>query len=70
MRLRRSCPARSPRRADRLRPVLIDRPALRGRLVFAWRADGPSGPAGRALVERARTALGGPSRPASGSATG
>ncbi|MEU4906752.1 LysR family transcriptional regulator, partial [Streptomyces sp. NPDC022067] len=43
---------------------------LRGRLVFAWRADGPSGPAGRALVERARTALGGPSRPASGSATG
>ncbi|WP_448330667.1 LysR family transcriptional regulator [Streptomyces sp. DSM 41534] len=44
-------------RSDRLRSILIDRPALRGRLAFAWRADGPSGPAGRTFVERARTAL-------------
>ncbi|MCP9210277.1 LysR family transcriptional regulator [Streptomyces sp. NEAU-Y11] len=44
-------------RADRLRTIVIDPPALRGRLVFAWRAGGPSGPAGRALVARAREAL-------------
>ncbi|HEY0451488.1 LysR family transcriptional regulator, partial [Actinophytocola sp.] len=39
-------------RADRLHSLTINRPALRGRLVFAWRGDGPSGPAGRALVSR------------------
>ncbi|WP_431771218.1 LysR family transcriptional regulator [Streptomyces cucumeris] len=44
-------------RADRLRTIVIDPPALRGRLVFAWRTGGPSGPAGRALVARAREAL-------------
>lgn len=44
-------------RADRLRPVAITRPALRGRLVFAWRAEGPSSPAGRALVAHARTKI-------------
>jgi len=44
-------------RADRLRTVRITRPAMRGRLVFAWRAGGPSGPAGRALVARACPAL-------------
>jgi DNA-binding transcriptional LysR family regulator len=42
-------------RADRLRPIAIRPPELRGRLVFAWRAGGPSSPAGRALV---RLALG------------
>ncbi len=45
-------------RTDRLRPVAINRPVLRGRLTFAWRAGGPSGPAGRAFVTLARKALG------------
>jgi DNA-binding transcriptional LysR family regulator len=44
-------------RTDRLRPLAITRPALRGRLVLAWRADGPGSPAGRALVARIRDAL-------------
>jgi DNA-binding transcriptional LysR family regulator len=42
-------------RADRVRPITIRPPGLRGRLVFAWRAGGPSSPAGRAFV---RLALG------------
>ncbi|MCC3772442.1 LysR family transcriptional regulator [Streptomyces sp. UNOC14_S4] len=41
-------------RSDALRPVSIERPALRGRLALAWRADGPGRPAGRALLARAR----------------
>ncbi|NYI06402.1 LysR substrate-binding domain-containing protein [Allostreptomyces psammosilenae] len=44
-------------RSDRLRVIAVDRPALRGRLVLAWRADGPTGPAARALLARARAAL-------------
>lgn len=44
-------------RSDRLRPVTINRPRLRGRLVFAWRAGGPSSPAARVLVDRARRML-------------
>lgn len=44
-------------RADRLRPITISPPELRGRLVFAWRAGGPSSPAGRALVGLARETL-------------
>ncbi|OFA55382.1 hypothetical protein BEN35_07660 [Streptomyces fradiae] len=44
-------------RPDRLRRVALTRPDLRGRLVFAWRAGGPAGPAGRALAGRARAAL-------------
>jgi DNA-binding transcriptional LysR family regulator len=44
-------------RADRLATITITRPALRGRLVFAWRTEGPSSPAGRALVSRVRAAL-------------
>ncbi|MEU4684928.1 LysR family transcriptional regulator [Streptomyces xinghaiensis] len=44
-------------RPDRLRGIALTRPDLRGRLVFAWRAGGPAGPAGRALVGRARAAL-------------
>jgi DNA-binding transcriptional LysR family regulator len=44
-------------RADRLHTVAINRPSLRGRLVLAWRAGGPSRPAGRALVALARREL-------------
>jgi DNA-binding transcriptional LysR family regulator len=40
-----------------LHPLAITRPALRGRLAFAWRADGPISPAARALVEQARRIL-------------
>ncbi|WP_052863163.1 LysR family transcriptional regulator [Streptomyces niger] len=43
--------------AGQLRTVRIDPPALRGRLVFAWRADGPRSPASRALLDRARAML-------------
>ncbi|MFJ9852740.1 LysR family transcriptional regulator [Streptomyces sp. NPDC101150] len=45
-------------RPEPLRVIAVDGPALRGRLAFAWRAGGPSSPAGRALVSRARKALG------------
>ncbi|GAB2700793.1 LysR family transcriptional regulator [Kitasatospora kifunensis] len=45
-------------RPRELRVITIDRPALRGRLAFAWRAGGPTSPAGRALVSRARETLG------------
>jgi DNA-binding transcriptional LysR family regulator len=41
-----------------LHPVTIVRPALRGQLVFAWRAGGPVSPAARALLDRARGHLG------------
>ena len=41
-------------RSDRLRPITIRPPDLRGRLVFAWRSGGPDSPAGRALVALAR----------------
>ena len=34
------------------------RPGVRGRLAFAWRAEGPAGPAARRFVEHTRTALG------------
>ncbi|OLR95132.1 LysR family transcriptional regulator [Actinokineospora bangkokensis] len=44
-------------RAD-LHPLAIVEPALRGRLVFAWRGGGPGSPAGRALVALARAELG------------
>lgn len=44
-------------RPDELTAVRIERPSLSGRLVFAWRADGPSGPAGRAFVAAARARL-------------
>ncbi|MGK5627155.1 LysR family transcriptional regulator [Streptomyces sp. URMC 123] len=44
-------------RSDLLRPIALNKPALRGRLAFAWRAAGPGSPAGRAFVARARDAL-------------
>ncbi|GAA1243611.1 LysR substrate-binding domain-containing protein [Kitasatospora nipponensis] len=45
-------------RSAQLRVLTIDPTALRGRLVLAWRAEGPgSSPAGRALVQHARRAL-------------
>ncbi len=40
-----------------LHAVNLVRPKLRGRLALAWRAEGPSGPAARALVRQARAAL-------------
>lgn len=44
-------------RAPRLCVLPIDPPALRGRLVLAWRAGGPGSPAGRALLGMAREML-------------
>ncbi len=44
-------------RSATLRAIALRRPAPRGRLVFAWRADGPTSPAGRALLALARTDL-------------
>lgn len=41
-----------------LHPLTIVEPALRGQLVFAWRAGGPVSPAARALLGRARRHLG------------
>ncbi|AEW99038.1 LysR family transcriptional regulator [Streptantibioticus cattleyicolor] len=46
-------------RSDVLRVLPITRPSLRGRLAFAWRAEGPVSPAARVLVARARKMLGG-----------
>jgi DNA-binding transcriptional LysR family regulator len=40
-------------RSPRLTVITIDPPALRGRLVLAWRIGGPASPAGRALVSLA-----------------
>jgi DNA-binding transcriptional LysR family regulator len=39
-----------------LHPLAIV-PELRGRLVLAWRSDGPMSPAGRVLVDKARRLL-------------
>ncbi|WP_323185636.1 LysR substrate-binding domain-containing protein [Kitasatospora sp. NBC_01287] len=44
-------------RAAELHVITIASPALRGRLVLAWRAEGPGGPAGRVLLARTRAAL-------------
>jgi len=43
-------------RSELLRSIAVE-PALCGRLVFAWRAGGPNGAAGGALVSRAGSAL-------------
>ncbi|MBT2406538.1 MULTISPECIES: LysR family transcriptional regulator [unclassified Streptomyces] len=50
-------------RSDQLATIRINRPALRGRLALAWRTDGPSNPAGRVLISRARAALAQATRP-------
>ncbi|WP_031468285.1 LysR family transcriptional regulator [Sciscionella sediminilitoris] len=42
---------------ERARAVPLGRPAMRARLVFAWRANGPLSPAAKALVHRVRTTL-------------
>jgi DNA-binding transcriptional LysR family regulator len=44
-------------RSDRLKPITITRPGLRGRLVFAWRAGDLVSPAGRAFVSLARQTM-------------
>lgn len=44
-------------RSEHLRSIAINQPELRGRLVLAWRTGGPSSPAGRALLDHARTTL-------------
>jgi DNA-binding transcriptional LysR family regulator len=44
-------------RADELASMPIVRPRLRGRIALAWRAEGPRGPAARALIARARAVL-------------
>lgn len=49
-------PASVPRSRVGLHAVAII-PELRGRLVLAWRSDGPMSPAARVLVDRARRLL-------------
>ena len=49
-------PASVPRGRAQLHALTID-PQLRGRLVLAWRSDGPMSPAARVLVEKARRLL-------------
>ncbi|MFD0539692.1 LysR substrate-binding domain-containing protein [Actinomadura luteofluorescens] len=41
-------------RPDDLRALPVVRPRLTGRIALAWRAEGPRGPAARALIARAR----------------
>ena len=49
-------PASVPRDRDGLHALAIV-PELRGRLVLAWRSDGPMSPAARVLVDKARRLL-------------
>jgi DNA-binding transcriptional LysR family regulator len=46
--------------AAELHVIALTRPRLRGRIALAWRAQGPTSPAARALIGHARTALGQP----------
>jgi DNA-binding transcriptional LysR family regulator len=48
-----------------LHSVRIVRPQLRGRIELAWRSEGPTSPAARALIQLARTSLRYPAAPAS-----
>jgi DNA-binding transcriptional LysR family regulator len=52
-------PALPPGTAESLslRTLDITDPRPRARIALAWRADGPSGPAARALLDRLRKAL-------------
>jgi DNA-binding transcriptional LysR family regulator len=43
---------------DTLHVMPFAGPELRGRLALAWRAEGPTGPAARALIGHARTTMG------------
>jgi DNA-binding transcriptional LysR family regulator len=43
--------------AEELHAIRITRPQLHGRVALAWRAEGPIGPAARALIGHARAAL-------------
>ena len=49
-------PASVPRGRTQLHALTIV-PELRGRLVLAWRSDGPMSPSARVLVEKARRLL-------------
>jgi DNA-binding transcriptional LysR family regulator len=49
-------PESVPRGRDRLHALAVV-PRLRGRLVLAWRAEGPMSPAARVLVQKARRLL-------------
>ncbi len=49
-------PASVARSRERLHPLAIV-PELRGRLVLAWRSEGPMSPAARVLVQKARNLL-------------
>lgn len=52
-------PSGIARPREDLRTLTITRPALRGTLAFAWRAEGPISPAARALIGRARRLIDG-----------
>lgn len=56
-RARRCVPSRVARSRPGLHPLTIV-PELRGRLVLAWRSDGPTSPATRVLVQMARRLVG------------
>jgi DNA-binding transcriptional LysR family regulator len=43
--------------ADEVHALAITRPRMRARIELAWRADGPTSPAARALIAHARAAL-------------
>ena len=50
-------PESVPPQVEGLHALALTRPRLRGQLALAWRSDGPSSPAARALVAAAREAL-------------
>ncbi len=52
---------------DELHAIEVAEPRMRGRVALAWRAEGSIGPAGRALIARARTAATGASDSVAGS---
>jgi DNA-binding transcriptional LysR family regulator len=52
---------------EELHAIELTEPRMRGRVALAWRAEGSIGPAGRALIARARTAATGASDSVAGS---